>query len=85
MNRKQEIISEIRKMPVEEIFRYKATAEQADCIINVLGVCTLFMMLAFPNVGMIISGIIFIFLFSNMSVGISELLKEIAEELKNRR
>lgn len=85
MSDKQEFISKIKKMPVEEILRYKTTAINTNRVINVFGILTLLMMLIFPNMEMIIAGAIFIFIFANMSVGISEFLKEISEILAKKK
>lgn len=84
MSEREEFISKIKKMSVDEILRYKVTAINTNRVINIFGVLTLLMMLLFPNMGMIIAGAVFIFLFANMSVGISQFLKEITEILAKK-
>ena len=85
MNEKEEFIANIKQMSVEEIIKYQSIAAKANRTVNIFGVSILFLILLYPSIGLIFAGSIFIFLFANISVGISQLLKEINKILESKK
>ena len=84
MSDKEEILAKIKKMPIEDILRYKRVASGTNMILNIIGVMILMLMFVYPNMGMIFAGIIFVFLLANTSVGVSQFQKEISEILDKK-
>jgi hypothetical protein len=83
MNRKEEMFLKFRTMTRPELTQYQSAAMVASRVMDFLGVSTILGMLIFTHILTVGGGVIFLYIFSNISANIDETI-EYLERLIHR-
>jgi hypothetical protein len=85
MSDKEPFTERVKHMSVDDLLTYETAAVFVGRLINVVGVLTLWFMLCFPYIGIIIVGTILVWAFSQISIGANEILISVREHLEKKR
>jgi hypothetical protein len=79
---KESLESRIKDMPLEELISFEIVTKNVNRLVNVFGVSMIFLMIIYTNIITLLFGIVIVYVSSHISVGITNSLVTIRQQIE---